>query len=304
MTANIVKPLTVAIAAASLTGCFSSSSSDGTGSLSLDVTDAPVDSLEEVNVSFTGVTLNPRDGDRVEISLDEEQMEEQPIDLLELQGGNAASLISEEEVPAGEYNWIRLETAENDRHPDMYVVADDGEHDLAVQSARGLQLSGGFTVPQGGSADFTIDFDLRAAITNPEGQDYFLRPSLRMIDNTEVGEIAGDVDSTLISNACDDAEEDNDPGAVYVYEGSDAELVDYHIDEDEDIDQAPLMSASVDKDEQNYVAAFLEEGDYTIAYTCDLDDPDAEDDLDFRGKENVTVVADETQQEDFSYEDE
>lgn len=305
MTSTVLKPLTVAVAAVSLVGCFSSSSSsDGTGSLSLDVTDAPVDSLEEVNISFTGITLNPSDGPHIEIPLDEAQLDEQPIDVLSLQRGNAATLIENEEVPAGEYEWIRLDTVDNETYPDMYVVVDQdgGREDLSVRAARGLQLSGGFTVPEGGSADFTIDIDLRSAITNPQsdGKGYFLRPSLRLVDNTEVGEIAGTVYQEYY-DACENPDEF--AGAVYVYEGSDAELVDYHIDEDEGVDQAPLMSASVkydeDEAEYNYVAAFLKEGDYTIAYTCDLDDPEEEDDLEFQGERNVTVVADETQEEDF-----
>lgn len=296
MTGNIMKPLTVAIAAVSLTGCFSSSS-DGTGSLSLDVTDAPVDSLEEVNIAFTSITLNPRDGSRIQIELDEEQLEEQPINMLELQRGNAASLISDEEVPAGEYAWVRFDVDE-DR---MSVLTDEGhEEDLTVNSARGLQLSSGFTVPQGGSADFTVDFDLRAAITNPQsdGSGYFLKPSLRIIDNTEVGAIAGAVDGSFIASdaACG---EDNQAsaGAVYVYEGHDVEPFDYS---DE---RSPLMSAAVDYDEDDgeysYRAAFLTDGEYTIAYTCDSDDPEEEEELEFHGERNVDVVEGETQEENF-----
>ena len=293
MTTTIPKPLTVAIATVSLVGCFSSSSSsDGTGSLSLDVTDAPVDSLEEVNIAFTGITLNPRNGDRIEITLDEEQLEDQPINMLELQRGNAASLISDEEVPAGEYAWVRFDVDESR----MSVLASDGSHDLTVNSARGLQLSSGFTIPQGGSADFTIDFDLRAAITNPQSEDqgYFLRPSLRIIDNTEVGAIQGTVYSEVL-DACDNATEY--AGAVYVFEGEDVIPFDYS---DE---RSPLMSANVDYEEggeASYKAAFLSEGDYTIAYTCDPDDPEGEpEELNFHVKTEVTVVAGETQREDF-----
>ncbi|MDZ7828725.1 MAG: hypothetical protein U5K33_04305 [Halofilum sp. (in: g-proteobacteria)] len=38
-------------------------SSGSSGSLSLGITDAAVDSVEEVNVVFTGITLQPQDGD-------------------------------------------------------------------------------------------------------------------------------------------------------------------------------------------------------------------------------------------------
>lgn len=123
MVNNALKPLTLAVFVASatgLSGCLSSSSSgDDSGSLSLGITDAPVDSLEEVNISFTSITLNHSNGERIEIELDEEQLAEQPIDLLKLQRGNAASLIADEEVPAGEYEWIRLNVVDNQTYPDM-----------------------------------------------------------------------------------------------------------------------------------------------------------------------------------------
>ncbi len=301
MQTTAFKPLTLAIMASTavgLAGCFSgSSSSESTGSLSLDVTDAPVDSLDKVQVSFTGVTLKPRDGDRVEIELEDEIT----VDMLELQEGNAANLFSDEEVPAGEYNWILLELNQDN----MFVVESDtgGEVDLRVPSGdqQGLRLVSGFTVPQGGEANFTIDFDLRAAITDPQGQDvYFLRPALRLVDNTEVGAIAGTVFPELISDACADESGQEYAGAVYVYEGMGVEPFDYS---DE---QSPLMSAAVnydeDADEHNYRAAFLAEGDYTIAYTCDSDDPEAEEALDFRGTRDVSVEANETQTENFELE--
>ena len=308
MTSTVLKPLTVAVAAVSLVGCFSSSSSsDGTGSLSLDVTDAPVDSLEEVNISFTGITLNPSDGPHIEIPLDEAQLDEQPIDVLSLQRGNAATLIENEEVPAGEYEWIRLDTVDNETYPDMYVVVDQdgGREDLSVRAARGLQLSGGFTVPEGGSADFTIDIDLRSAITNPQsdGKGYFLRPSLRLVDNTEVGAIAGTVSETLVSSdeACGESNQES-AGAVYIYEGHDVDPFDYS---DE---RSPLASAAVEYDndagEYSYRAAFLTENDYTVAYTCDSDDPEGEpEELSFHDETEVTVVADETQEVNFDVSD-
>jgi len=171
---------------------------------------------------------------------------------------------------------------------------------LTVPSGE-LRLVSGFTVPQGGSADFTIDFDMRKAVINPqsENQDYKLRPALRMVDNTEVGDIEGTVDGTFAGNQCESTQDF--AGAVYVYEGQDAELVDY----DSTADKEPLMAATVDvaegETELTYKAAFLSAGDYTIAYSCDKDDPEADDSdtMTFHGERNVTVEAEATNQEDF-----
>lgn len=295
MMTNPLKPLTLAILAASatgLTGCLSSSSDGDSGSLSLGITDAPVDSLQEVNITFTGVTLKPADGSKISIDLDGART----LDMLELQRGNAAQLLEDQSVPAGDYNWIRLELDQDQ----MFVVEDGGgEVDLTVPSGsqQGLRLVSGFTVPQGSSADFTIDFDVRKAVTKPGSQkkDYKLRPALRLVDNAEAGAIEGTVFSNVISNQCDTSFN----GAVYVYEGQDADLIDYNSNTDAD----PLMAATVDKAEGesklSYRAAFLTEGDYTIAYSCDPDDPEAKDSLTFTGSRNVTVVAGETQPEDF-----
>ncbi|TDT44603.1 uncharacterized protein DUF4382 [Halospina denitrificans] len=291
MKTPILKPLTLAIMATSLTGCLSSSSDGESGTLSLGITDAPVDDLQKVKISYTGVTLKPANGNRVEIDFDEPKN----LDMLELQRGNAASLLEDEEVPAGEYNFIRLKVKEGD---DMFVeTLEGGEEPLTVQSEE-LKLVSGFTVPQGGEADFTIDFDMRKAITEPDGQDgFFLRPALRLVDNTEVGAIEGIVDGTFAKGECDDVQAY--AGAAYVYEGADADLVDLN----SNAEKEPLMATPVDttddSNELSYKAAFLTEGTYTISYSCSMDDPDADDDLTFAETRNVDVTADTTEEENF-----
>jgi len=296
MTTNPLKPLTVAILAAStagLTGCFSSSSSGNEdGTFSLGVTDAPVDSVQEVNVNFTGVTIKPADGEPREITLDE------PVskNLLNFQRGNAFSLVDNVEVQAGEYNWVRLDVDSSDIN-EMNVVTDTGDMVALNVPSGELKLVSGFTVPQGGSGDFTIDVELRKALVNAaNGTDFKLRPALRLADNTEVGNIEGTVDGTFVNNQCGDQ---TFKGAVYIYEGADANLVDLNSNTEEE----PLMVAPAEipegSSERSYGAGFLSEGTYTISYTCTVDDPDAADDLSFAETRNVEVVADETQVEDF-----
>lgn len=295
----LLKPLTAAVMATALTGCLSSgSSSDGTGSMSLDVTDAPVDSLEKVVITFTGATLKPADGERFRIDFDEPKT----LNMLELTRGNSESLFNNEEVPAGEYNFILLHLTENEAFPDMFVEDDAGNtHDLQVSSAQGLRLVSGFNVPRGGSADFTIDFDVRKAVVNPsaENQPYKLRPALRLLNNVEIGSVAGDVFQEARADCTDDT---TFAGLVYVYEGAGVEPVDFNINRSDDEPQ-PLLAAEVEMlegdDEFSYQASFLAEGDYTIAYSCTMDDNEADDTLTFRGTRDVTIVANETQVENF-----
>jgi hypothetical protein len=68
------------------------------------------------------------------------------------------------------------------------IVVDVGGvcHELTIPSEvkTGLKLNRGFVVPAGGSANFTIDFDLRKSVHLPmSGTDYLLRPTLRLADN-------------------------------------------------------------------------------------------------------------------------
>lgn len=286
--------LGVAVAGALLSGCLSSDSTeDSTGTMSLDVTDAPVDEVEEVVVTFTGVTLKPRDGGQIHHDLEEPKT----VNLLDLQRANVERLMDEEEVPAGEYNWIRLDVDESELH---VKKKDGGEYDLRVPSGK-LRLVSGFTVPAGGEVDFTIDVDLRDALVNPQGQDgYLLRPALRIVDNTEVGHVTGTVFSELIVDACGEDEERDSEGWVYVFEGHGVEPFGYYDGTDERPVTAAKVGLAEEESDYTYKATFLREGDYTLAYTCDADDPEADEDLTFYDERDVVIAAGETLEgEDF-----
>ena len=210
----------------------------------------------------------------------------QPINLLDLQGGSFESLVTDEEVPAGNYNWMRIELGD-----DNTVLLDDGSsHILTTPSARGVQTSG-FTVPAGGEVSLTIDFDVRKSLVNPVGQDsYRLKPVLRLVDNSEVGTIEGTVAGELITQECGDAMTPEFAGNVYVHEGADA------VPDDIGSGNEPLVVAPVDDNgTYTYTAAFIPAGEYTVSYTCgdDLIEDDQEqpsdDDITFVGAQNVTV---------------
>lgn len=120
------KALAAALACALLAGCGGGSGGTSeplSGTLSLAVTDAPVDDVSEVVVQFTGVRVKPRSGEAIEIDFGAPLN----IDLLSLTGENSATLLNGEPLPAGEYDWIALEVnAELDTEFDSYVLANDG----------------------------------------------------------------------------------------------------------------------------------------------------------------------------------
>lgn len=285
-----------------ISGCggSSSSSSSDTGTLSIGVTDAPVDSAAAVVVSFTGIAIKPADGDEIEFTFDEARS----IDLLALQGSNSASLIENEVVPAGEYNWMRLMVnASNDGTLDSYLENTDGSTvELYVPSGSqtGLKLVSGFTVLAGGSADFTIDFDLRKSLTDPTGQTAIkLKPALRVIDNAEYGTITGTIAGEMIAAQCADASLDD--GAVYVFSGADVTPADVSGAESDPLTTA-LVSYDAESGAYSYELGFMPVDSYTLSYTCDTasDDPEAVDELSFTGTASVVVTAGATTTYDFA----
>lgn len=296
MNYGLIKGLSITALAAAVAACggSGSSDSDATGTASFDVTDAPTAQFTEVVVTFTGLSVKPADGEAIEFTFDEAKT----LDLLTLQGGESAPLLEDQEFPAGEYEWIRL-TLDVDN---SYVSEVDGsEKTLFIPSGAqtGLKLVSGFTIAQGGDNNFTIDFDVRKSIVNPQGgqADYYLKPALRLIDNLEVGSITGQVDYSAIqqTRGTDDTEDarlDCDyEGSAYIYEGADVTPTDLNINEE----GGPLMVVPVTANESDsfysYTAAFLTAGDYTVSYSCQLDDNEQSDELEFDGTQTVTVEA-------------
>lgn len=316
-------------------GCGGSSGgSDDSSTVSFSVTDAPVDDVANVWVTFARVDIKPSDGEPVTLELDEPRQ----IDLLTLQGSNAAPLIEDVEVEPGEYKWVRLfinggcagaDCVDGGSSTDSFVVDNTGEVELFIPgqqppsqnpNPRFLHLASPFIVPAGGNADFTIDVELRKALTDPVGQNhYLLRPALRLVNNIEVGTIAGTVDDTLVmGESCTNdliADEGND---VYLYTGLDADVGDINLDVDgnpdhdsDDTDGVtpetnPLTTAEVTQNADTgvweYSIGFVTTGDYTIAFTCQsLDDTtDGDEDIAFVQEQGVTVVAGQESVVDFT----
>ena len=284
----------VALNVGTLIGCGGSGSSEGTGTLTLAVTDAPIDDATSVVVQFSGIAFK-REGDAPEMVQDLVPTPRQ-IDLLQYQDGRAALLLDGVTLPAGRYQWLRLivDNATNVR--DSYLVTSTGaECELRVPSGAesGLKLNRGFNLPADGSVALTIDFDLHQSLHAPPGQQgsgldctqgVLLRPTLRVVDNANVGAIAGQVDATLVGADC--------VPKVYVFSGANVAP-----DDIEDVtagtDVDPLIVAPVHvvsgATQYPYQAAFVPPGDYTLAFACTDDDPTIDDTLVFSPTQNATV---------------
>jgi len=275
--------------------------SGGSGTLTLQVTDAPVDSAEHVYIQFHGLEIqgpnglttlyycqDPADAARTVVGTSTCGTPAAPkqIDLLALTGGLADELLNGYVLPAGQYSWIRLLVDTAGLRDSYIVTAGGAEYELTIPSSdeTGLKLNRGIRVPAGGNADFTVDFDLRKSVHLAGTGEYLLRPTLRLADNRLAGAIAGTVDPARVPAGC--------TPAVYVFSGAGVAP--------DDIDGTPadpVTTAAVKLDngsgEYRYKAAFLEAGEYTVAYTCQAaaDDPAADNALVFAGTATVAVTA-------------
>jgi len=306
-----------------------------TGTLTLGLTDGPVDNALEVVVAFTGIELKPAGGPPMEpIVMDATACDDFDqatgtcsINLLDLVGTQRRVVFSEG-LPAGDYQWIRLLVdAERDGMTSYIRTMDGRMCSLWTPSGSetGLKIVSGITVTANGVSDYTLDFDVRKSITNPPGQanpdqqcadNYLLKPAIRIVDSTEVGAIAGTVDESLLTadQSCVLGQSGTyDHVAVYVFDNPDGDTVADDLDGDAG---DALTSASVlwNDTEQSYdyeVGFLLAPGSYHLGLTCTADaddpalddyDPDSQEDQAFHfvSERSVDVAVDETADGSFS----
>lgn len=250
------------------------------GTLDLQLTDAPYTDALHVYVTVERVRLEAHDGDHESFDLDPAPQ----IDLLALSNGATATLLDGEHLKSGDYESIRLELGD-----DASVVRKDGgEFPLEIGDDR-LELDTDFTIDDHGTTRLVLDVDLRRSLRE-DGDEYRLQPQLRLVDEDDSGAVAGSVRGSLIDSGC--------VPAVYVYAGETTP------DDIGGNGAQPLTSSNVVADgsgDFRYTAAFLPEGRYTLALTCeaDEDDPDESESLDFVATEHADVDAGRTETQDF-----
>ena len=314
--------LVISLFALLLSACSGGSGDGGTssnsGTLSLNLTDAPVDGLSEVWVTFTEVIIHPADSSE-DIIVDVDDGEGDPgmtINLLDFTGGESVRLLDDYPLPNGTYSWMRL-VIDRDK---TTVVCDETPYDCYDYSGRELnelkldcsscdqshlKLNRSFEIEVEDQVEFTIDFDMRSSVTltRPNSTPYVdeqfkLRPTLRITDTNQAGTlIYGTVDETWVRNETGDEEATPDDCVVYVYEG-DADAIEPddictidNIDTCPEADR-PLTTTGVQ--DSSYRTGYLEPGPYTVALLCDQEDlPGEDDEVTFIGEATVDHLDDQ-----------
>jgi hypothetical protein len=307
---KLTAPSALTFFALSLNAC-SGGGGDGssTSTLNLGLTDASVTGVTKVWIQFTGVEVKPVNASPIDFSFSPEK----GFDLLTLQNGTTATFLNGSTIPAGQYEWVRLMV---DTNPGaMYVMDSTGQHNLTIPSGAetGLKLIQGYTMPVGGVANFTVDFVLSKSLIAPPGQapDYKLKPVLRLVDNAQVGTIAGVFDATTLAAQPNCGTQ---APVVYVYPGASVTPDDIYLPPEgtTDVDAAgtaePLTTATaaLNSSQYAYSVAFLPAGTYTVTFTCDPDDPTVDEDTlspnpihFFAPTQSVTVSANMTSTANF-----
>ncbi|KKO43925.1 hypothetical protein WG68_18095 [Arsukibacterium ikkense] len=304
----------VIAAISTLTACGGSSDNEPQSvKFSLGVSDAPVNGANVVMLCFNQVELTGNGEGRQSFTIGADAVaadandlcrdaqgnviaNTRGVDLLQLDGAKSEALISEAEFAAGNYGQLRLVIAEG-----SYVELAEGDRVPLRVPSNELKL-GGVTLSAGGNFSYTLEFDLRKAMVNPVGQaGYLLKPTgLRLVDNSEVGHLTGQVaEGLLINNSCTVAPANAalPVATVYLYQGADRPLAELS-DNGGANSYQPYASTNVYFDgvsEYHYSIGFIEADTYTAAVSCDIDDdPEAADPIVFLQAKNVTIAASAT----------
>lgn len=156
-------------------GFFDRLVEEGTGKLSIKLTDAPGFNITEalvtishVNVHYAGTNdTNNTEGEWITVI-----NEPQTFDLVQLQ--NATVLLGETDLTAGWYTQIRL-------FVDQALVTIDGtQYDLKIPSKK-IKLITPFLVQDNDTLTLTLDFDVQKSIHQAAFNKYIMRPTIKVI---------------------------------------------------------------------------------------------------------------------------
>ena len=161
-----------------LAGCDSTGPAEE-GTLRLKLTDAPLDIIEEANVTIEQVSIISGSISGEEDTTASEQgeiitltEETQQYNLLELQNG-VDTLLAQEEIPAGSYSQIRLKVTDASlvlENGDEYTLGEDFKIPSGQQSGLKVLLPN-FTVASDTETELTLDFDVEESFVvqgNPD----------------------------------------------------------------------------------------------------------------------------------------
>ncbi|WP_372650166.1 DUF4382 domain-containing protein [Draconibacterium sp.] len=165
------------IAATFFVACSDDDNKAGTGTLKVDLTDAPAE-YSAVLVDIQGLRINVNDADTTEgnwMDLTLDTMGQ--INLLELMDGVSIQL-SDDEIPAGYLSQIRLILGENNQ---LVIGEDTLEMDTPSAQQSGLKVNVHDSIADGETFSMLLDFDASKSVVDKGNGTYSLKPVLTVV---------------------------------------------------------------------------------------------------------------------------
>ncbi|MCG7539822.1 DUF4382 domain-containing protein [Pseudoalteromonas sp. OF7H-1] len=309
------KPALTAIASAMiLAACGGGSGSDSNDNnttqptekttVSVGVSDAAVNNLAEVNLVIQRLTFRASGKEDVTFDTLDAQGNPMKINLLEYTGDDIYLVVNDQEIDAGDYEWIRADVVNGSAGSNFDLTSSvrflDGSQAPLAVTRKGndgvgeIQLNN-FSLNEGEN-QIVLEFDLNKALLKRTNDDtVYLKPTAVRLENLLTSfEIEGMV-SESVKNACIADNADLAPlvgeykHVVYLYKADVAVPSDIS-----DEGSAPVATANLDA-ESEYEIAFIGSGDYKVGYSClgHLDDAETIDaDFSLYQTKDVTLTQD------------
>ena len=278
-------------------GSPSTDSETNTSDVSIRFSDTPVDDLDVVMISVDKLIFNRSGEDIVIDTFTSEELniidsDTFQLNLLDFQGLESSLVLDSVILPVGDYQNLRIavEVGEN-----TYVQESGSTEHKELKVPSGELKLGSFSVSNLSSQTFVIEFGLRQAMTyNPGPKRYILKPrGVRIVRLADASSISGNVDLTTPS--CLPTEDSTLVNIAYLYKGHDldASLLGDVLVREEELDSseskipgtdydsevadniiAPIVSSAIEAN-GNYFFSYLNEGNYTVAISCNSQEDNA-----------------------------
>jgi len=273
-----------------LSACGGSESSTGapgpgapiTGNISVSITDDPWHDMESMILRITGMEFGHSNGDVHHIDLPGGPID---VDMMQLQNGAFQGLMSDIEMPVGDYEWMRVRLDVDQSY--MHDRGTGGQHGFRMgpNATNGLEIQQQFQIQAGIHSEFMLDYDLRQGVRHSHmgmmGGQYELHSALRLVHMQEAGGLSGMIDPSLIDINHPDCDPADGGNWVYIFPG-DADAPDDIADVESDGVPGPIAADRVEMNPGNgdhlYHFGFLPEGTYRVAFTCSGEWDEAGDD--------------------------
>lgn len=279
----------LSLTSAALIGCGGGGGSVTESNVSIGFSDFPVDGAEKVVVTVDSLSFIGPEGEVVvdtftSAALGITDADTFEFDLLDVQGNDFKLVLDSVVLPVGEYSELRIGVIDEDLEQ-SYVQALDSEELFELKIPSDELKLGGFTVEARSTQTFIVEFDLRQAMTyNPGPERYILKPrGVRVVGLEQAAIVLGNIDTVSFAALPECMVEEGAPSgsSLYLYAGHELNVdllkdnFDPEVDLDAPVDAIAPYATAVPDVNGDYLFSFVEPGDYTLAFSCDVpsDDP-------------------------------